>query len=128
MFKIKNHNTSMENSSDLNTNTVFSVFGKETQTVSDQSSRLSLRKSCMETLSPDRLGLLLFSSHPSQLKTLPAWVLVAGMQRNFLASLTRVGYCSLLVLHHPRGSWSLSRAGSFLYLYQVCDGNKFLQI
>ena len=39
MFKMKNHNTSTENSSDLNTNTVFIVIGKETQTVSDQSSQ-----------------------------------------------------------------------------------------
>ena len=80
------------------------------------SSRLSFRKSCMRTLSPDKLSLLLLSKNPIQLKTLSAWVLVAGTQRNFLASLTRVGYCCLLVLHHPRGSLSLSNAGSFLYL------------
>ena len=55
-------------------------------------SRLSLRKSCILTLSPDRLSLLLLSRKPIQLKTRSACVLVAGTQRNFLASLTRFGY------------------------------------
>ena len=69
-------------------------------------SRLSLRKSCILTLSTDRLSLLLLSRKPIQLKTRSACVLVAGTQRNFLASLTRFGYCSCLPLHQPRGSRS----------------------
>ena len=71
----------------------------------------------MVTLSPpDRLSLLLFNRKPIQLNTRSAWVLVAGTHRNFLASLTSVGYCSFLLLHQPKGSWSLSRVDSFLYL------------
>ena len=58
---------------------------------SSQSSRLSFRKSCIVTLSPDRLSLLLLRSHPIQLKTLSACVLVAGTHRYFLTSLARVG-------------------------------------
>ena len=70
----------------------------------------------MLTLSPDKQSLLLFSSQPIQLKTRSAWVLVAGTQRNFLTSLVKVGYSSLLFFHHPRGSSSLSKEGSFLNL------------
>ena len=53
----------------------------------------------MVTLSPDRLSLLLFNRKPIQLNTRSAWVLVARTHRNFLASLTSVGYCSFLLLH-----------------------------
>ena len=45
--------------------------------------RLSFKKSCMVTLSPDKLRRLLLSSQPIQLKTLSACVLVAGTQRYF---------------------------------------------
>ena len=79
-------------------------------------SRLSFKNICIRTLSPDRLSLRLLSSHPIQEKTRSAWVLVAGTQRYLRASLTRVGYSSILILPHPRGSPSLLRVGSFLYL------------
>ena len=60
------------------------------------SSKLSLRKSCIVTLSPDMLSLLLLRSHPIQENTLSAWVLVAETHRYFLANLTKVGYSARL--------------------------------
>ena len=58
---------------------------------------LSLRKSCMETLSPDKLSLLLFSKRSVQLKTFSACVLVAGTHRYFLTSLQVLGIVVFLV-------------------------------
>ena len=60
------------------------------------SSKLSLRKSCIVTLPPDMLTLLLLRSHPIQENTLSAWVLVAETHRYFLANLTKVGYSARL--------------------------------
>ena len=76
----------------------------------DQSSMLSL--SCMDMVSPDKLSRLLLSMKPVQLNNLSASVLVAKMQRYFLASLHRLGNCGLLGLNQSKGSSPSSRAFS----------------
>ena len=53
---------------------------------------LSLRKRCIETLSPDKLSLhLLFTRKSIQLKTLSAGVLMAETYKYFLTSLQVLG-------------------------------------
>ena len=71
---------------------------------------LSLRKRCMDTLFPDKLRLLLLSRKPIQLNTLSAWVLVAGTQRYFTASLENLGNSRIHGLHQTKGSSPSSRA------------------
>ena len=52
---------------------------------------LKFKNSCIDTVSPDMLGLLLFNNHPIHENTLSACVLVPGTHRYFLASLASVG-------------------------------------
>ena len=59
--------------------------------------RLSLSNSCIVTVSPDMPSLLL-------LNTLSTWESVAGTQRYFLASFTKVRKPSFLDLHQSRHS------------------------
>ena len=59
---------------------------------------------------------LLLNRKPLQLNTLSAWVLVARMQKYFLAGLFSLGNCGLLGLHQSKGFPPSSRAGFFLYL------------
>ena len=59
------------------------------------------------------LLLLSRTRKPIQLNTLSAWVLVAGTQKNFLASLYSLGNCGF---NHSKGFPPSARAGSFLCL------------
>ena len=74
----------------------------------------SPRNSTLSTLEEDIHSLCFVKVSPSLENTLSAWVDVAGMQRYFLTSWIRVGYCNLLALHHSIGSKSSSSLGSFL--------------
>ena len=79
--------------------------------------KLSFKNSCIDTVSPDMLSLLLFNNHPIHENTLSAWVLVPGTHRYFLASLTSVGYSSFFARHQSNEFFSVS-TGSFRYLLQ----------
>ena len=63
---------------------------------------LSLRKRCIETLSPDKLSLLLFTRKSIQLKTLSAGVLMAETHKCFLTSLQVLGIVVFLASSNPR--------------------------
>ena len=77
--------------------------------------KLSFKNSCMNTIFPDMLNLLLFKR-----EHLPACVLVPGTHRNFLASLANVGYSSFLALHQSREFLSASKRSFDLHdIYSV---------
>ena len=88
------------------------------QMFSVHKTKLSFKKCCMDTVSPDMLSLLLLRSHPIPENTTSVCVLMPGIHGYFLASHANVGYSSFLALHKSREFLSASK-GSFGYLFQL---------
>ena len=91
----------------------------------DYSSMLSLRKSCMETLSPDKLSLLLFSRKSIQLKTLSACVLMAETHKYFLTSLQVLGIVVFLASSNPRDPGPPQELALFCTCKQTIINSKY---